>query len=77
MTVTPLLCQKTTSADAQGAEKDSGKEGLKAMKSPWHFMQAWPLQGLGKGLAPDERHLLGGNAEDHLTAQRAAEREES
>lgn len=51
---TPLWCHKTTSANAQGAGQDWGEEGLKAMKSPWHFIQAWALQGLGKGLSPDE-----------------------
>lgn len=77
MTVTPLLCHKTTSANAQGAEQDWGEEGLKAMKSAWHFIQVWLLQALGKGLASDERHLLGGNAENHLSTKHAAEREES
>lgn len=60
MTVPPLLCHKTTSANAQGAEQNWGEEGLKAMQSAWHLIQAWPLQALGKGLASNERHLLGG-----------------
>lgn len=54
MTATLLLCHKTTSANAPGAEQDWGEEGLKAMESAWHLIQAWPLQVLGKGLASDE-----------------------
>lgn len=77
MTATLLLCHKTTSANAPGAEQDWGEEGLKAMQSAWHLIQAWLLQALGKGLASDERHLLGGNAEDHLGTQHAPERGES
>lgn len=54
MIATPLLCHKTTLANAQGADQDCGEEGLKAMDSSWHLIQSWPLQVLGKGLASDE-----------------------
>lgn len=47
------------------------------MELAWHLIQAWLLQALGKGLASDERRLLGGNAEDHLGTQHAPERGES
>lgn len=48
VTVTPLLCHKTTSANAPGTEQDWGEEeGLKAMESAWHLIQAWLLQALG------------------------------